>query len=107
MGTPLAVSAAVIYMARLEDPLLTTNGLLFYRRFIDDIFFIWSGDLPGLHAFLNRFNNLAPSIKLTWNFSKERVIFLDMIIYVDQENPTKLSTMPYPKPLNRYLYTIQ
>ena len=33
MGTPLAVSAAVIYMAKLEDPLLTTGGLLFYRTF--------------------------------------------------------------------------
>ena len=59
MGTPLAVSAAVIYMARLEDPLLTTNGLLFYRRFIDDIYFIWSRNLPRLHSFLNQFNNLA------------------------------------------------
>ena len=59
MGTPLAVSAAVIYMARLEDPLLTTNGLLFYRGFIDDIFFIWSGNLPRLHSFLNQFYNLA------------------------------------------------
>ena len=34
----MAVSAAVIYMARLEETVLHTNGLLFYRRFIDDIF---------------------------------------------------------------------
>ncbi len=35
----MAVSAAVIYnMARLEETVLYTNGLLFYRRFIDDIF---------------------------------------------------------------------
>ncbi len=38
MGTLMAVSAAVIYMARLEETVLYTNGLLFYRRFIDDIF---------------------------------------------------------------------
>ena len=51
MGTPFAVSAAVIYMARLEDPLLSADGLLFYRRFIDDIFFIWYGTLAALHSF--------------------------------------------------------
>ena len=103
MGTPFAVSAAVIYMAQLEDPLLSTRNLLFYRRFIDDIFFIWSGDLPELHSFLNRLNNLAPTIKLTWNISQREVIFLDMVVRVDQDNQL-LSTVPFQKPLNRYLY---
>ena len=41
MGTPMAVSAAVIFLARLEEPLLTSiNHLIFYKRYIDDIFFI-------------------------------------------------------------------
>ena len=104
MGTPFAVSAAVIYMARLEDPLLSVGGLFFYRRFIDDIFFIWSGSLCDLHSFLDRLNNLAPTIKLTWNVSQQEAIFLDMVVYVDRTSPTKLSTKPYQKPLNRYLY---
>ena len=104
MGTPFAVSAAVIYMARLEDPLLSADGLLFYRRFIDNIFFIWYGSLAALHSFLSCFNNLAPTIKLTWNFSQQEVNFLDMVVYVDPRNPTKLSVRPYQKPLNRYLY---
>ena len=52
MGTPMAVSAAVIYMASLEEPLLTTKDLVFYKRFIDDIFFIWSGNLSDLNLFL-------------------------------------------------------
>ena len=30
MGTPFTVSAAVIYMARLEDLLLFVDGLFFY-----------------------------------------------------------------------------
>ena len=104
MGTPFAVSAAVIYMARLEDPLLSADGLLFYKRFIDDIFFIWHGSLIDLHSFLNRLNSLAPTIKLTWKFSQQEVIFLDMVVYVDPSFPTKLSVRPYQKPLNRYLY---
>ena len=48
MGTPMTVSAAVIYMARLEEPLSASTHLDFYRRFIDDIFF-----LPGVVVYLN------------------------------------------------------
>ena len=104
LGTPMAVSAAVIYMATLEEPLLSSDGLLFYKRFIDDIFFVWSGTLFGLYSFLNRFNNLTLTIKITWNMSTEKVIFLDTEVGLDQENPSQLITRPYQKPLNRYLY---
>ena len=98
MGTPFAVSAAVIY--KLEDPLLSIEGLLFYRRFIDDIFFIWHGTLTGLHSFFDCLNSLAPTIKLAWNFSQQEVIFVDTVVYVDNTNPAKLSVRPYQKPLN-------
>ena len=62
METPMAVSAAVIYMAtcRLEETVLHTNGLPFYRRFIDDIFFIWGGSYIDLMVFIKDLN-LEPS----------------------------------------------
>ena len=101
MGTPLAVSAAVIYMAKLEERLLQTEGLVFYKRFIDDIFFIWDGTYIELLDFLRKLNNLAPTIKLTSTISREKVVFLDMV--VAHENG-RLITQPYQKPLNRYLY---
>ena len=104
MGTPMAVSAAVIYLARLEEPLLTSSHLIFYKRYIDDIFFIWSGTLSELDSFLLKLNNLAPTIKLSWDISKERAVFLDMVIFKDQDVPAKLVTKPFQKPLNRYLY---
>ena len=104
MGTPMAVAAAVIYMASLEGPLLSTNNLLFYRRFIDDIFFIWTGTLSDLYSFLYNLNNLAPTIKLTWNISHKEVAFLDTVVYTDPLHPTRLLTRPFQKPLNRYLY---
>ena len=69
-------------MARLEDPLLTTEGLLFCRRFIDDIF-IWHESLLDVHSFLICLNSLAPAVKLTWNYSQQEVNFLDMVVYVD------------------------
>ena len=80
MGTPMAVSAAVIYMARLEHSIIQTRELILYKRFIDDIFFIWGGSYIELTTFLEKLNNLAPTIKLVSNISQERVVFLDMEI---------------------------
>ena len=68
------------------------------------ISFIWNGNLAELYTFLHKLNNLAPSIKLTWEVSDQKVNFLDMLIFKDPENHTKLITKPYQKPLNRYLY---
>lgn len=101
MGTPLAVSAAVIYMANLEERLLHTKGLVFYKRFIDDIFFVWDGTYIELLDFLRKLNNLAPTIKLTSTISQEKIVFLDLVVV--HENG-RLITQPYQKPLNRYLY---
>ena len=84
MGTPIAASAAIIYLARLEEPLLASTHLVFYRRYIDDIF-IWRGNLTELNSFLHQLNNLAPTTKLAWDISKERAtctcIFLDMVTF--------------------------
>ena len=43
MGTPLAVTAANAFMYYLEKDFVTqfSSNLLLYKRFIDDIFFIW------------------------------------------------------------------
>ena len=49
-----------------------STHLDFYRRLIDDTFLIWSGCLSELDSFLYQLNNLAPTIKLTWNISKEK-----------------------------------
>ena len=101
MGTPTSVAAAVIYMASLEGPLLSTNNPFFYRRFIDNIFFIWTGTLSDLYSFLDNLNNLPPTIKLTRDISRKKVIFLDTVVYTDPLHPTRLLTRPFQKPLNR------
>ena len=53
---------------KFEEPLLS---LEYYRRFIDDIFFIWNGNLLELNSFLDRLKKVAPTIKLTWNICQE------------------------------------
>ena len=105
MGTPMAVSAATIYMAKLEEPTLATPGLSFYRRFVDDIFLVWEGTYIDLQIFLMKLNSLAPTINLIWNISTKEVVFLDMTIVKEMPvTSNNLLTRPFQKPLNRYLY---
>ena len=56
---------------------------------------MWSGNLFELMPFL--INNLAPTIKVSWEFSNENITILDMVICKDQDNPSKLVTLPYQK----------
>ena len=88
MGTPFAVSAAVIYMAKARRSIIVSS---FYRRFIDDIFFIWNVSLFYLHSFLDQLNNLAPTIKLT--VSQQEAIFLNTVVYIDRNSSTRLSSL--------------
>ena len=76
MGTRSAQSYANIFMANRIDPkiLEVASGfgdgihpIRFLKRFLDDIFMIFTGSLTKLHAFLSEINNIHPSIKFTMN----------------------------------------
>ena len=76
MGTRPAVSYANIFMARRIDNKITSlatqlnegnNPLLCFKRFLDDIFTIYTGTLENLHKFLEEINNIHPTIKFTMN----------------------------------------
>ena len=76
MGTRPAVSYANLFMAHRIDKKITSlaaelqngnNPLLCYKRFLDDIFTIYTGTLENLHKFLEELNNIHPTIKFTMN----------------------------------------
>lgn len=51
MGAKISPSIANLFMAEWEDKIIFKErraGLLFYKRFIDDIFFIWAGPVDSL-----------------------------------------------------------
>ena len=50
---------------------------LIYLRFIDDIFFIWTGNKKDLIKFLNARNPKPESIKFEYQVSKTSITFLD------------------------------
>ena len=69
MGTICAPSYANIFMDHFEKKLIYPfiKGLsLIYLRFIDDIFFIWTGNKKDLMKFLNDLNTKDESIKFQY-----------------------------------------
>ena len=43
------------------------NPLLCFKRFLDDIFTIYTGTIENLNNFLEELNNIHPTIKFTMN----------------------------------------
>lgn len=106
MGTNAAVSLANLYMhhwVESKEGIKTWMDLHipFYRRFIDDIFFIWTGTLRDLENFHMILNQSHPGIKLTMTHSTVSVNFLDLTISTKAD---KLTATIYQKELNQYLY---
>ena len=79
MGIKPAPSYANLFMAERDKDILETakqlfsvNGvspILAYKRFLDDIFKIWTGPIQELYQFLEEVNTLHPSIKFTMEHS--------------------------------------
>ena len=68
MGTSFSVTYATIFMIWLETPIINEfrKHITLYKRYIDDIFLIWSGSAAELCCFRERFGNANNNIKLEW-----------------------------------------
>ena len=98
MGTKCAPPYSCIFMGKFENNyILPLSELIrFWKRFIDDIFFIFLGSLSELNALMNAMNNLHPTIKFNFKFSQTKVEFLDTTIHIDSKG--KLYSTLYTKP---------
>ena len=68
---------------------------LVYLRFIDDIFFIWTGNKKDFMKFLNELNSKDESIKFEHRISKTNLTLLDNAICIKNN---KLYSKIYKKP---------
>ena len=68
---------------------------LVYLRFIDDIFFIWTGNKKDLMKFLNELNSKDESFKFEHRISKTNLTLLDNAICIKNN---KLYSKIYKKP---------
>jgi len=113
MGTPAAPLYSIITFGYFENTSILPTfkpNLLYYKRFIDDIFGIWiDNHTPNAtfniqdqqwDAFTNELNNFG---SLRWNTEplSTSTTFLDLTLSIVNG---KIISKTYQKPLNLYLY---
>ena len=86
MRTALAPNYANLFMDRFETKALNNYPLkpLIWKRFMDDIFLIWTHGEDSLKEF-NYLNSLHPTIKFTSETSTKSVNFLDTTVKLNQD----------------------
>ena len=82
IGTKFAPPYACIFMDYVEMEFLKTQAIKpwLWKRFIDDICFIWTDSDKNLNKFLKDLNEFHPNLKFTYEKSKEKINFLDLVI---------------------------
>ena len=108
MGTPPAPAYATIYYGIHEKNFLPKHNkhVIFYKRFIDDVFGIWIPH-PNLQTDALLWDEFKKSMNafpgLTWEFEaqSDKVNFMDLTITIQNGH---VSTSLFEKPLNLHLY---
>ena len=95
-------------MAWLENLFLSSwNGTKpsFYRRFIDDIFYVWRGTKEELEKFISFVNNFHPNIKVTaeYSFETRAVNFLNTKLWIDDQGFIRSDLYVKENKKNQYL----
>lgn len=85
MGSPMAPNYANLFMGKFELDFVSNNNpyfkfIKYYWRYIDDLFFIWSGSIDLLQEFHEHMNTKMRSIKFTLEYDKEKIAFLDVMV---------------------------
>ena len=106
IGTNAAVVIANLYMYKLEINIVNTmineGIILYYKRFLDDIFIIFSNNNVNLpNNFLNLFNRQG-KLQLALTEAGSQVSFLDMQVI---KTDTCLKFKIFNKSQNLYAYT--
>lgn len=56
--------------------------IVMYRRFIDDLLFVWKGTEEGFREFVKVLENVELNLKFTSSFNTNRIVYLDLLIYI-------------------------
>ena len=98
MGTRMAPPYANLLMRKEERAIILTflHLIYFWKRFIDDIFFIFLGSHSQLNSLMTFMNTIGPTIKYHIHLFRTTVTFLEVQIYLSKTR--KLKTKLYRKP---------
>ena len=76
---------------------------MLWKRFIDDIFVIWTRSASEFTTYMNTINQLHHTIKFTYELSETELTFLDITVYKGDRNQI-LDVRTHIKPTNKQLY---
>ena len=105
MGTKMAPAYANLFMGMIETK-MTNKHIKIWKRFIDDIFLIWTGTKEELEIYMKTINTIHNTIKFTYEASDKELTFLDITLYKGdrflKENILDIRT--HIKETNKQLY---
>nr|VZI45552.1 unnamed protein product [Spirometra erinaceieuropaei] len=91
MGSPLGPFLANVFMGKVEKTILqdAINDLVFYGRYVDDIFCLADGT-TDIEDIVQKFNNAHPSLKFTDESEADNEIaFLDVLLHRQEDGSIK------------------
>ena len=104
MGTRVAPCYANTFMGWFEDIHVYQYHTLpkLWKRYIDDIFVIWTHSTQQLDEFIDHLNQCMPSIKFETETSRDKVCFLDITVQLGPNG--SITTDLYTKPTDSHNY---
>ena len=83
MGTKFAPTFANLFMDSVEQEFLAkcTRKPQTWKRYIDDIFMIWTHGREELKNFITHLNSHHPNLTFTWEAHEQQIDFLDAHIH--------------------------
>ena len=102
IGSRLGKNFACAYMRKWDEKLMEFDQKpLFYKRFIDDGFGIWTGSVEELKLFTSFANNIHDNIKVELRWDDKQLEFLDTLVKLENG---LIYTDLYVKPTDKQLY---
>ncbi|XP_041420512.1 uncharacterized protein LOC121394223 isoform X1 [Xenopus laevis] len=103
MGSNVAPTYANAFMHTYEMQHILSNPTFrkfggYYRRYIDDLFFLWFGSEKDLLKFFGELNSHNSTVRFTLHYNFEKIDFLDVTIY---KQCGQLHTKIFRKPTDR------
>ena len=91
MGTRMALPYANLFLGKEERNIILSylHLICIWKRFIDEIFFIFLVSHSHLNSLMRFMHTISPTIKYTFTYSKQTVTFLDVQIYLSETRKRK------------------
>ena len=96
------------FMAYFEEKFiypLIRNASTLYLRYIDDIILIRAKSENELLTFFEKLNQQHPPIKFEMKYSKDKIEFLDALIYKDKNNYIQATLYKNPTDHQNYIHS--